>query len=148
MTLSNLLLALYIFSDLLEKYQDDKYFRDRAILAPRFDDVHKVNEMLIGQLLGEDKIYLSSESICKHEKNFKMLAELYITEIFNSIKGSGSPYHRIRLKVGSPVMLLRNIDKPLGPCNGIRLIVSKHDKHVIEVIPLVGRSARQKIITT
>ena len=96
--------------------------------------------MLIGQLLGEDKIYLSFDSICIHEDNFEMLAELYIIEIFNFIKGSGSPYHRIRLKVESYVILLRNIDKSLGLYNGIRLIVSRLDKHVIEAIPLAGRS--------
>ena len=103
--------------------------------------------MLIGQVLGEDKIYLSSNRIWERENNFEMLVELYIIEIFNSIRGSKLPYHRIRLKVGSPVMLLRNIDKSLGLCNGIRLIVSKLDKDVIKAIPLVGRFARQKILT-
>jgi len=75
-----------------------------------------------------------------------MLAELYTTEVLNSIKGSGLPNHSIRLKVGAPVMLLRNIDKSLGLCNGTRMIISRLDEHVIEAIPLSGKSAGKKIL--
>ena len=77
---------------------------------------------------------------------FFLLSELYTTEILNSVKGSGWPNHRIQLKVGAPAMLLRNIDKSMGLCNGIRLIVSRLDDHVIEAIPLAGRSAGKKIL--
>ena len=34
-----------IYGDLLEKYQNDKYFRDRAIITTTLDDVHRVNEI-------------------------------------------------------------------------------------------------------
>jgi len=113
-----------IYGQLLEKHGDENYFRDRAILAPTLDDVQGVNEFLIDRLPGEEKIYLSSDSICKHDDNAEMLAQLYPTEVLNSIKGSGLPNHIIKLKVGAPVMLLRNIDKSLGLCNGTRLTVS------------------------
>ena len=90
-----------IYGDLLEKYQNDKYFRDRAIITTTLDDVHRVNEifirqMLIRQLPVDEMIYLSSNSICKHDENGKMLTELYTSEILNFIKGSGLPNHIIR----------------------------------------------------
>ena len=85
-----------IYGDLLEKYQNDKYFRDRAIITTTLDDDHRVNEMLIRQLPVDEMIYLSSNSICKHDENAKMLTELYTSEILNFIKGSGLPNHIIR----------------------------------------------------
>ena len=101
-------IASSIYGDMFEKYNDQGYFRDRAILAPTLDDVHEVNEMLLDQLLGDEKLYLSSDSISKFEDNCDMLSEIYTTEILNSIKGSGLPNHRIWLMVGAPAMLLRN----------------------------------------
>ena len=139
-------IASTIYGDLFEKHNDEGYFRDRSILSPTLDDVHEVNEMLLDQFPGDEKLYLSSDSICKFEENCDLLSELYTTEILNSIKGSGLPNHKIRLKVGVPVMLMRNIDKSIGLCNGTRLIVSKLDEHVIEAIPLSGRSVGQKIL--
>ena len=95
------LITKAIYGDLLEKYQNDKYFRDRAIITPTLDDVHRVNEMLIRQMLirqlpGDEMIYLISNSICKHDENAKMLTELYTSEILNFIKGSRLPNHIIR----------------------------------------------------
>ncbi|KAF7808055.1 uncharacterized protein G2W53_040216 [Senna tora] len=33
------------------------------------------------------------------------------------LPGSGLPYHELKLKVGAPIMLLRNIDRSVGLCN-------------------------------
>ena len=75
-----------------------------------------------------------------------MFSELYTTVVLNSIKGYGLPMHSIRLKVGAPIMLLRNIDKSLGLCNGTRMITSRLDEHVIEAIPLSGKSIGKKTL--
>lgn len=77
-----------IYGDVIEKYNEHEYSRDRAILTPTLDDVNKVNEMMIGQTPGEEKVYLSSYTISKNEENYDLLAELYTPEILNSIKGS------------------------------------------------------------
>jgi len=52
-------------------------------------------------------------------------------EFLNSLKTSGLPNHIINLKVGAPIMLLRNLDQAECLCNGSRLIVTKLAKHVI-----------------
>ncbi|XP_072088827.1 uncharacterized protein [Arachis hypogaea] len=42
-------------------------------------------------------------------------------DVLNAISCSGLPPHQLTLKVGVPVMLLRNIDQSNGLCNGTRL---------------------------
>ncbi|AES59007.1 PIF1-like helicase [Medicago truncatula] len=48
----------------------------------------------------------------------------FTMEFLNGIKSSGIPNHRLKLTVGCPVMLMRNIDHANGLCNGTRLTVT------------------------
>jgi ATP-dependent DNA helicase PIF1 len=41
-------------------------------------------------------------------------------------------FHKLRLKVGVPVMLVRNLDQQYGLCNGTRLVITKMGKYVLE----------------
>lgn len=120
------------YPNLLEKFDDGFYFQDRAILAPTLDDVNKVNEYVMSLWPGDEVTYLSSDSVCKVDENSNGCEGIYTPEFLNSITSSGMPNHKLRLKIGVPVMLLRNIDQGSGLCNGTRLIVTQLGKHVIE----------------
>jgi ATP-dependent DNA helicase PIF1 len=48
------------------------------------------------------------------------------------------PPHNLQLKVGSPVILLRNLNAP-RLCNGTQLVIKKLIKNIIEVIILKFR---------
>ncbi|KAF7812780.1 putative nuclease HARBI1 [Senna tora] len=111
---------------------------DRAILSPTLDDVAQVNDYMLGLLTGEERIFLSFDSISNQDPNPK-LANVYTTKFLNTISGSGLPYHELKLKVGAPIMLLRNIDRSLELCNGTRLIVSRMCDHVIEATIVSGK---------
>nr|GEW57413.1 hypothetical protein [Tanacetum cinerariifolium] len=50
----------------------------------------------------------------------------------NGLKLSGTPNHKLALKVGALFMLLRYIDHTAGLCNGTRLRILKLGEHVIE----------------
>jgi len=67
-------------------------------------------------------------------------------EFLNVIKCSGVPNQELKLKVGTPVMLLRNIDHSVGLCNGTRMVITKLENHVLEANVLSGSSAGHKIL--
>ncbi|KAI9121462.1 hypothetical protein K1719_008495 [Acacia pycnantha] len=59
---------------------------------------------------------------------------------------SGIPHHKLVLKEGVPVMLIRNIDQAAGLCNGTRLQVTQLGKNVIRAKALNGISAGEDIL--
>ncbi|KAF7814845.1 ATP-dependent DNA helicase PIF1-like [Senna tora] len=125
------------YPQFINNHHNHEFFRDRAILSPKLDEVAHVNDYMLGLLPGEERIYLSSDNICNQELNSK-LAKVYTTEFLNTISGSGLPYHTLKLKIGAPIMLLRNIDRSMGLCNGTRLILTRMCDHVIEACIMSG----------
>jgi ATP-dependent DNA helicase PIF1 len=55
------------------------------------------------------------------------------------------PPHRLALKVGVPVMLLRNLDEASGLCNGTRLIISRLARRLI-VAQIIGGAHARNIV--
>ena len=118
------------YPSLMQNLTNDKYFQERAVLAPTHDVVDKVNDYLLSIMPGDEKVYLSSDSICKADADVR--TDDYPSDYLNSIKCSGLPNHELNLKVGVPIMLLRNIDQSNGLCNGTRLIVTRLGHTIIE----------------
>ena len=56
------------------------------------------------------------------------------------------PPHKLILKKGMPVMLLRNLDPKNGHCNGVKYVVTFMADHVIEVISISGTNTGKKTI--
>ncbi|XP_031124334.1 uncharacterized protein LOC116027048 [Ipomoea triloba] len=90
--------------------------------------------------------YLSSDTTCKADGSSSVLSDVHTPEFLSTIRASGLPNHSLTLKVGSPVMLMRNIDHTLGLCNGTRLVVTKLGNHVVEGSILAGPNAGTKVL--
>lgn len=63
---------------------------------------------------------------------------LYPPEYLYSLKFSGVPNHNTQIKVGAPIMLIRNLNPKKGLCNGTRLIVTRCYPFVIEALIITG----------
>ena len=129
----------FVYPSILDNLNNSTYFHERAILAPKNEVVQEINDRLLSIFPGEEREYLSSDSICQTEIVAEGLDEsLYSPDILNGIKLSGMPNHRLVLKVGVPVMLLRNIDQKCGLCNRTRLQVISLGKRVLEAEIISG----------
>lgn len=69
----------------------------------------------------------------------------YPIEFWNSLDVPGLPPHNLRLKVGSVVIMLRNINQP-KLCNGTRLAVSKLMNSVIYTTILKGKFEGEEVL--
>jgi ATP-dependent DNA helicase PIF1 len=51
----------------------------------------------------------------------------------------------LELKVGVPILLLRNLNQSIGLCNGTRLIVKRLGQRVIEVEIIIGNNVGKRV---
>ncbi|KAL7596801.1 hypothetical protein Lser_V15G30668 [Lactuca serriola] len=112
----------FVYPSILENYSNTNYFEERAILAPKNEVVQEINDRLLNKFLGDEGEYFSSDNICEFEfVHDQFDSNLYSPDVLNGLKVSGLPNHKLVLKIGVPVMLLRNIDQKNGLCNDTRL---------------------------
>ncbi|CAM4795146.1 unnamed protein product [Rotaria magnacalcarata] len=123
-----------VFPNIQTHYKDHKWLCERAILTPKNVNINAINiNLQIQQQLPSEAIsYKSIDTV----KDIDMAIQ-YPTEFLNSLEPSGMPPHNLRLKIGSSIMLLRNLDAP-RLCNGTRLCVKTLMPHVIEARIMTG----------
>ena len=67
-------------------------------------------------------------------------------DFLNSVKVSRLPNHKLRLKIGCPVMLLRNIDPIGGLMNGTRLRITQMGPFILQAMILTGDKANNLVL--
>ncbi|CAF3956101.1 unnamed protein product [Rotaria magnacalcarata] len=101
---------------------------DRVILCPKNEHSLIVNEQILQRLPGIEKVYSSVDDIeCEDGEDVCN----YPTEFLNSLTPSWMP-HKLNLKAGAIVMLLRNLDMNRGLCNSSRPIVRHLHNHTVD----------------
>jgi hypothetical protein len=114
-----------------------EYFLNRMILAPRNSDVDAVNETLLDRMSRDFKTYYSADHII-HESGADDCSNLPLTpEYLRSIKSTSLPPGELRIKVGCPLILMRNLCPSNGLCNGSRMIVLALSERVLQT-QLIG----------
>jgi ATP-dependent DNA helicase PIF1 len=121
----------------------DQFFAERAILSGRNDDVDDLNAYILAKFPGEQRVYNSADSIPNTHPDQGGL--MYPVEYLNSINCSGFPLAKLALKVGCPIMVLRNLDPGHGVCNGSRGIITRMRNRVLEVRLITGDHAGETV---
>lgn len=111
-----------------------EYFLDRAILAPRNADVSMTNADMLRRLYGEERVFYSCDKAEESGGN----AAPYPEEFLRGLEPSGMPPGELHLKIGCPIILLRNLAPVQGLCNGTRMIVVRAEHRVLEIKILGG----------
>lgn len=101
-------------------------------MAPRKDQAAAINSQILVHVSGESREYLSINTALEEGD-----ATHYLVEFLDSLNTPGLPAHKIYLKVGVPIILLRNLSPP-KLCNGTRLRVTNLQRNVIEAEILTG----------
>lgn len=136
-------------ADLIEKIYPDlnniidksiDWFCERSILSPTNDKAEEINEICLKLFEGEEMFYCSVDSTTNIDE-----AVQYPVEFLNTLIPPGFPPHRLHLKVGAPIMLLRNLCPP-KLCNGTRLQVKSLHKNLIEATIITGSARRETVL--
>ena len=97
-------------------------FMSGCILAARNQETNAINEAALQSLPEEEFLYVSADYFgadCQED------ATTYPPELLNKLEPPGMARHELKLKVGAPIILLRNLNRTEGLMNGTRLLVTK-----------------------
>ncbi len=112
-----------------------------AILTPKNCDMRNINTEAIAQLKGKSKIYQSINTV----KDARHAAK-YREEHLEKLEINNFPMHHLELKIGAPVMVLRNIDPMNAICNGTQGIVTRLMPHLIEMEIIKQHGIKQRVL--
>ncbi|CAO4381268.1 unnamed protein product [Caenorhabditis nigoni] len=114
-------LADWVFPDV----NNIEITKDAALLTVDNRTALRLNDYVLEKLKGETRTFLSTD---KADSDHGLTAD---PSVFETQTPSGMPPHKLNLKIGAQVVLLRNISVEQGLCNGTRLTVKKFGDDVI-----------------
>jgi ATP-dependent DNA helicase PIF1 len=115
-------------------------FINRSILTSTNVEVKTFIDLVMNEFLRVEKVSLSQDSVCTEDHPL-----LYSPEVLNAINTESLPPYCLKLKIGCPIMLLRNLDLKRGLPNGTRLIVKRITDHITEAIIATGPNSGETV---
>jgi ATP-dependent DNA helicase PIF1 len=105
-----------------------------------------MNSEVLERFPGQVQVFHSADYIPTSEQGGEDDPLLnYPVEHLNNINCSGMPLAKLEVKVGCPIMILRNLDAANGVCNGSRGILTRCRNRVLEVELLTGQHAGKRV---
>lgn len=129
-----------IFPNLPQNYKNHDWLSERAIMAGKNKDVNEMNAAILANIPSPEQTYRSVDTVTNQDDIVN-----YPTEFWNSFDLPGLPPHMLNLKIGAPIIMLRNINQP-RLCNGTRLTVKRLMNNVIEATILNGKYSGEDVL--
>ena len=99
-----------VYPNLSEMYEDKIWLYNRAIICPKNEDVNEINKVVLSKLPGTEQSFYSIDQVNDNDVRATV-------EVINKLNPQGMPLHKIDLKIGAVIMLLRNLNPAEGHCN-------------------------------
>jgi ATP-dependent DNA helicase PIF1 len=135
----------FVYPNLAENCGNANYMVNKAILTPKNVNVDIVSDMIMERIPGEFVLYPSADSIDLPEDSTIEQPELYSPEFLRSLKIPELPPGELKLKLGVPIILLRNLNPSEGLCNGTRLICHGFQSKVIDAEIITGSHIGKRV---
>ena len=129
--------------------QPASYYHERCILSPRNMDAHEINECVLDSFYGDSFDMWACDEALDPSSHLTDDND-YPPEVLHSITPSGFPLAQLKLKIGCPIIILRNLQPREGVCNGTRGILTGAKPCVLEVRLFSGKTVlipRVKLIS-
>ncbi len=104
--------------------------------------VNSLNTQIAEAVPGRKHIFLSTDSVETGDDQAMAIS----TKFLNTITLASMPPHRLALKVGVPVILLKNLNATSRFCNGTHLIIW-HLAQKLIITQIIGGAHARNIVT-
>ena len=115
------------------------YFQERCLLAPWNTEMSEINWEVLNSFPGDEHHLwaidhaLDPETLLEDDTNYSL-------EVLHTSMPLGFPVAQLTLKIGCPVMILWNLQRREGVCNGSRGIVTCISTRILEVQLFNGKT--------
>ncbi|GJR16421.1 DNA helicase, partial [Tanacetum coccineum] len=138
-------LIIFIYDQKTLQMPTPKDLQNKVIVCPKNENADMINAHVLSLVNRQQHVYLNLDEAMPHRNDGGETELLYPPEYLNSLNFAGFPPHRLELKVGAPIILLRNLNISGGLCNGTRLIVTQLLNKVIEARIITGTRISEKV---
>jgi len=101
----------------------------KGILTTLNKDVDYLNDIALEKLAGNTATLESADSVISGDELPN--ENIYPIEFLNTLTPSGMPPHSLQIKVGAPIILLRNLNQKEGLVNGTRLKLTNIHRYLL-----------------
>jgi ATP-dependent DNA helicase PIF1 len=96
--------------------------------------VDHLNSIAMDRFPGDARSYYSADTAIDDD------GTTYPTEVLNALQPQGMPPHKLVLKVGTPVMLMRNLNAKSGLANGTTVLIQAMHNELLEAKIMTGKN--------
>jgi hypothetical protein len=118
----------------------DNIDQNSAILSAWNEEVDEVNRKCLHRMSSPLFVSNSCDKLLDESQE-----PIYPIELLNSLTPPGFPLHALQLKIGAPIILLRNLRPSDGLCNGTRLTITSVTTNLLTAIIQNGSHVGNKV---